>query len=269
MAYSLLKDTARAKQMKYINVFNIHANINQPRKTFDDQAIFELAESIRRHGILNPLSVRKTEQGYELIAGERRLRAARLAGIHEVPCIILKMNDQKSAVLALVENIQRADLGFFEEAMAIRNLTETYGLTQEEIARSLGKSQSAVANKLRLLRHPKDIIERIQQEHLSERHARALLRIDDLNKRRAALQYIADHHYNVAQTEEYIDLLLRDKQEEPKKNKITLSVCKDVRLFLNTVNRAVTLMRRSGVPAELQKAQEDGKLILKIEIPSA
>jgi len=165
---------------------------NQPRKEFDAAALESLAQSIRENGILEPLVVRKTDRGFELVAGERRLRAAKIAQIAQVPCILMDMNDRKAAVCALLENIQRRDLNLFEEAVALATLCAEYGLSQEETAERLGMAQSTLANKLRLLRFKEPERARILQFHLTERHARALLRVENDEKRLELLKIVGE-----------------------------------------------------------------------------
>ena len=258
-----------AKQIKYIKTREIKKNSSQPRTVFEENGLRELAASIRQYGILNPLTVRQTPAGYELIAGERRLRAAAMAGLNEVPCIMLNVGEKDSAFIALVENLQRKDLDFFEEAAGILNLIKNFGLTQEEAAEKIGKTQSAVANKLRLLKHSPEIVQEIKENDLSERHARALLRISGEEEKKRVLSYIIKNKLNVLQSEEYIEqLLCTPLQKEPKREKLSLAVMKDVRLFLNTVNRAISMMQRSGINAKCEKTETDGQLTLKIQISS-
>ncbi len=165
------------RQLRRIRTTQISRNPYQPRKYFEPEAIRQLADSIRQYGVLNPLTVRRTTDGYELIAGERRLRAARAAGLSEVPCLIMSATEEDSSAIALVENLQRRDLDFFEEAAGYRQLIDRYGLTQEEAAHRVGKTQSAVANKLRLLKLSPETMQMIRDGGLTERHARAILRL--------------------------------------------------------------------------------------------
>ena len=197
------------RRVLYLSVDAIRANPDQPRKYFEPEALRELAESIGRYGILQPLTVRRGEDGYELIAGERRLRAAKLAGLREVPCLAVRSDEEKSALLSLIENLQRQDLHYMEEAAAIAKLIAVYGLSQEQAAERLGKSQSAVANKLRLLRLSPACVTLLREGGLSERHARALLRLSDENERLAALRVIVERGCNVAQAEAYIESVLQ------------------------------------------------------------
>lgn len=255
-------------QVVYIKIEDIVPNPSQPRKIFDLKGLEELAESIARHGVLQPLSVRHTNLGYELVAGERRLRASRLAGLKEVPCIVLEINSVQSSLLALVENLQRRDLDFFEEAEGLAKLIRMSGYSQEEAARKVGKSQSAVANKLRLLRLSPALISRLRQNALSERHARALLRLDTEIERQQVLEAILKYNMNVARTESYIDdfIARRDAEADKKPEKQRQYVIRDVRLFENTINRGVELMRHSGVDAECTRVEGEKEIVLTIRI---
>lgn len=239
-------------------------NPNQPRRVFDLQGLEELAASIRSLGILQPLTVRRREESWELIAGERRLRAAALAGLKEVPCLQLQANGQESSLISLVENLQRRDLDFVEEARAISRLLSVYHLSQEEAARRIGKSQSAVANKLRLLRLPADVLEALRDAGFTERHARALLRLEDDPRLPDAVEHILKKRLTVAMTEQYIDALLAPP---PPGKPRTTYIIKDVRLFLNTVTRGLTIMRSAGVNACCDREDTDEAICLTIRIP--
>jgi ParB family chromosome partitioning protein len=237
----------------------------QPRQRFDQDGLWELAESIRRHGVLSPLSVRYRLGRYELVAGERRLRAARLAGLTEVPCLVLDVDSAQSGAIALVENLQRQDLDYIEEAQGIARLIALFGLSQEECARQLGKSQSAIANKLRLLKLPEDILQRLQASGLSERHGRALLRLPEDSQRREALAYILAHRLTVAATDSYIDRLL-SQSAPPHPAGHTRFVLKDVRVFLNSLAHSVELMRQGGVDVAVDKQETEETLVITISI---
>ena len=252
----------------YLSTEDIVPNPVQPRKLFDDEGLEELSRSIKDYGILNPLSVRLRGSRYELVAGERRLRAARLAGLREVPCILLDVNMEDASLIALVENLQRRDLDFIEEANGINQLIRMFGMSQEEAARRIGKSQSAVANKLRLLRLPPDVLEALRQNGLTERHGRALLRLPDGDRQRAALLYIIDNGLTVAATDAYIDALLQEPEPEaPKPGSRRTFVLKDVRVFLNTLSRSIDLMKQGGIDAGVQREETEDRLILTISIP--
>ncbi len=243
----------------------IEPNPLQPRQVFDGQALEELAESIRLYGVLCPLSVRRREGRYELVAGERRWRAARLAGLERVPCLVLEADGPESGLLALVENLQRQDLDYIEQAQGIARLIDTFGLSQEECARRLGKSQSAVANKLRLLRLPPDVLEKLRAAELTERHGRALLRLPDDSLRRQALDHIIDRQLTVPAADMYIDHLL-ERLEKPAAQTRTRLVLKDVRVFLNTLQKSVDVLSAGGVDVGMEREQTDREMVVTIRI---
>lgn len=254
-----------------IPTVSIRPNKTQPRKNFDEAELKSLSQSIVQNGILQPLTVRKINQTeYELVAGERRLRAAIMAGITKVPCVLIRCTDKESAVYALIENIQRRDLGMFEQARGIARLIRKYGLTQEQAAISLGKKQSTIANKLRLLKLTFDEQEWIISASLSERHARALLRIDDEQLRREVLSHIIADNLNISQTEALITDVLMKKSvsvfEKPNKPERKV-VVKDVRIFVNTINKAVDTMRLSGINATSSKNETDDYIEYTVKIP--
>ena len=258
----------------YLRTDELTPNPVQPRKRFDDESLEELSGSIKSYGILNPLTVRLRCGKYELVAGERRLRAAKLAGLEEVPCILIDVNMEDASLIALVENLQRRDLDFVEEALGISQLIRMFGMSQEEAARRIGKSQSAVANKRRLLKLPSDVHESLRQNGLTERHGRALLRLPSPVAQRAALEYIVDNGLTVAATDAYIDALLSEPEEaerkdEEKPEKRRTFVLKDVRVFLNTLSRSIDLMKQGGIDAGIQREETDDSLILTISIPKA
>lgn len=258
----------------YLRTDELTPNPVQPRKRFDDESLEELSGSIKSYGILNPLTVRLRCGKYELVAGERRLRAAKLAGLEEVPCILIDVNMEDASLIALVENLQRRDLDFIEEALGISQLIRMFGMSQEEAARRIGKSQSAVANKLRLLKLPSDVLESLRQNGLTERHGRALLRLSNPVAQRAALEYIVDNGLTVAATDAYIDALLSapeeaEQKDEEKPEKRRTFVLKDVRVFLNTLSRSIDLMKQGGIDAGIQREETDDSLILTISIPKA
>ena len=264
---------ATSRKVILLPVGSIHPNPMQPRKIFDPDALAELTESIRMYGVLQPLTVRKSADGsFELVAGERRLRASRAAGLDKVPCILVNVSEQDSGLLALVENLQRQDLDFIEEAEGLRTLTRTYGMSQEEAAKCIGLSQSAVANKLRLLRLSPELLYLLRERGLSERHARALLRLENDEQRLEVLSHVVEEDLNVARTEQYIEEYLKrgapPKAEKRKKNAPRI-VLKDVRIFFNTVTKGLGVMRRSGVQAEYDQAETEADYILTIRIPKA
>ena len=257
----------RKERVLTLRVEDIRPNPHQPRQTFDDEGLRELASSIRRHGILQPLTVRSAGGGkWELVAGERRLRAAKLAGLEKVPCIRREADDRESALLALVENLQRRDLHYLEEAAAIAAYIRQTGITQEEAAAQLGRSPSALANKLRLLRLSPACRELLVRNALTERHARCLLRLEDEEERLAALRHIADKQLNVAQAEQYVDQRLDQLQSTPPKRRRTF-ILKDVRLFLNSLDRGLRMVRDAGVDARTERQETDDAILLTIRIP--
>lgn len=241
----------------------IRPNPDQPRRNFDPQALEELADSIRALGILQPLTVRQTDCGWELVAGERRLRAAAMAGLECVPCLPVRADSQNSSLLALVENLQRQDLDFLEEALALDKLLRTYCLSQDEVARRIGKSQSAVANKLRLLRLPTNILQSLRDNGLTERHARALLRLEHDHRLEHAAAQVTAGHFTVARTEQYVNNLLSAAKPRPRR----AFIIKDVRLFLNSVTRGLSMMQSAGVDACCQRQETDDAICLTIRIP--
>ncbi|HEX3025713.1 MAG TPA: ParB/RepB/Spo0J family partition protein [Clostridia bacterium] len=250
-----------------VPIGKIKPNPNQPRRQFEHEALMGLAESIRHNGILQPLSVRPLEDGnFELVAGERRLRASLMAGFTQVPCIEVSLNDKQSAVMCLIENLQRQDLNFFEEADGIAKLIDTCGLTQEEIAHRLGKKQSTIANKLRLLRLTNGERKMILDHEMTERHARALLRLDD-GVRESALRIIISKKLNVQETDKLIEQMLLPNQD--KKTQRKMPVIKDVRLFINTVSNAISVMKRAGIDAVAVSRDFDDYLEYTIRIPKA
>ena len=255
----------------YLRTDDLSPNPTQPRRSFDDEALQELADSIRQYGVLNPLTVRLRCGSYELVAGERRLRAAKLAGLREVPCILVDAGMEDAGLIALVENLQRRDLDCVEEACALRQLIRMFGLSQEEAARKIGKSQSAVANKLRLLKLPPDVLDTLRDGGLSERHGRALLRLPTPERQREAMRHILDEDLNVAATDAYIDALLAKGEEAPgeaeKPEKRRSFVLKDLRIFLNSLNRSLDLMKQGGIAAGLKREETADSLILTISIP--
>ena len=252
------------RRVLYLSVDAIRANPDQPRKYFEPEALHELAESIGRYGILQPLTVRRGEDGYELIAGERRLRAAKLAGLREVPCLAVRSNEEESALLSLIENLQRRDLNFFEEALAIESLGEKFGLDRAQISEKLGKAPSTVSNKLRLLRLPEEVREKIIAAELTERHARALLRIENEDKLHAAADTVIKRSLNVAQTERLVNAILEDETAQKPR---VIKLFKDVRIFVNTINHAVDTMREAGIKAEALRTETQDSIEFTVRIP--
>lgn len=245
----------------------IYPNPNQPRRRFDFDELEGLAQSIRQNGIIQPIAVRVNNRGeYELISGERRLRASRLVGVTQIPCIIMEASDEKSALFALLENVQRCDLDFFEEAVAIEKLLTDYGMTRDEICKKLGKAPPTISNKLRLLRLPEEIRLRITQENLTERHARAMLRLTSVSQMERAMSIIAEKRLNVAETERLVSQIL---QNDSRHRQPTVKLFKDVRIFVNTLNHAVDTMRRAGIEADSAKSETEEYIEYIVRIPKS
>ena len=243
----------------------IYPNPNQPRKRFDFDELESLAQSIRQNGIIQPITVRVNSRGeYELISGERRLRASRLVGMAQIPCIIMEASDEKSALFALLENIQRSDLGFFEEAQAIEKLIDDFGMSRDEVCKKLGKAPPTISNKLRLLRLPEDIRLKICQENLTERHARALLRLPAESQMQRAMSIIAEKRLSVAETERLVSQIL---DNDGRRRQPPVKLFKDVRIFVNTLNHAVDTMRRAGIEADSAKSETDEYIEYIVRIP--
>ena len=266
----ILKGQSKIKaggQIILIPQSEIKPNPNQPRRYFDYNELESLAQSIRENGIIQPISVRQLkDNSYELVAGERRLRAARIVGLARIPCILMKIDDSKSALYGLIENLQRQDLDFFEEALAIEKLMKEYNMSQEEAAKSLGKAQSTLSNKLRLLKLNEQQRMKISSAGLTERHARALLSLKDEAQIERALNIIVDKHLNVQETEKLIKQI-QNRQEGNKRPPIKLF--KDVRIFVNTLNHAVDTMRKAGIDADSVKSETDEYIEYIVRIPKA
>ncbi len=246
----------------------IGPNPYQPRKIFDNASLQDLAASIKEHGIMQPINVRIINgSSYELVSGERRLRASKLAGLQLVPCTILNISDQDSAVLAMIENLQRQDLTFLEEAEGYLNLLHDHGLTQELLSERVGKSQSSIANKLRLLKLPDEVKKLILEKGLTERHARAFLKISDEAQLLSIAETVVRDELSVKDTEALIDEIINPKKGKLKKTKRKFKLfIKDIRLFTNTVKSAVDIMVKSGIKTDYVCNEVDDGLEIRIHI---
>ena len=254
-----LKTYMETGRVMFLPARAIRPNPAQPRTIFRQEALEELAESIRQHGVLQPLSVRRMGSGYELIAGERRLRAAQMAGLSEIPCIVMNMDDRESAMTAMVENLQRQDLDFVEEAQGISDLLQRWDMSQEQVARLLGKSQSAVANKLRLLRHSTEVLQRLRESGLTERHGRALLKLKTEEEKLAAISVIVQQSMNVARAEKYIQELQKNAEKGPQRI--------NVGVFLNNLSQSLARIQSSGIRAVSERRETEDEIVLTITIP--
>lgn len=247
-----------------VAIDQIFPNPYQPRKNFDDEALCDLSASIAQFGVLQPLLVAPADNGrYMLIAGERRLRASKMAKLQEVPVIISEYTSQQIAEIALIENLQREDLHFLEEAEGYEKLMEEFHLTQEAMAARVGKKQSTIANKLRLLRLSDRIRKILVEGGLTERHARALLKLDDEEKQVQVLTVVIDNGYSVRQTESYIEKLLEDKKQEKKKRMVIVN---DVRIYLNSIKQVVSAIKDVGIPVAMEQTVEGDDVIVSLRI---
>ena len=256
-----------AGQVIMAEVGLIIPNKSQPRIEFDENALKSLSDSIRENGILQPIIVRRRGAIYEIISGERRFRAAKLAGMREVPCIIKNVDEEKSAVLALIENIQRKDLSYFEEAAAIERLLNVYGLTQEQAAERLGKAQSTIANKLRLLRFTEGERRLLITGGLSERQARALIRIDDDLTRSGAIETVVSKRLNIEQTEELVSNILSGTVQKQRKKRTGVVFSAPARLYLNSLNALIKRIKNDNIPCELSEQKCDSYYEYTLRFP--
>lgn len=256
------------KKVMEIPIHDIVPNPYQPRKVFSQSALEELSKSIRVYGILQPITVRVKDDKYELIAGERRLRAAKLAKIEVIPAIINNMSDESSAVLALLENLQREDLNFIEEAMGYDNLIKEHDFTQQQLAEKLGKNQSTIANKLRILRLPNDIKIRLVENSLTERHARALLKLPNEDLMKEVLEKVIKGDLTVKKTEKLIKDILEELealQEDEKKPNIKGSMA--IRIYLNTMKQAFDAIIGTGIEAKYKEIDKGDYMEIVVKIP--
>ncbi|HCF51015.1 MAG TPA: nucleoid occlusion protein [Syntrophomonas sp.] len=246
----------------------IRPNPYQPRQQFDEEELFKLAQSIRAYGLIQPIVVRSVEGEYQIIAGERRFRACRMLGMERIPAIVQNMNDQNAAAVSLIENIQRRELNYFEEANAYSLLINNFDMTQEDLARKIGKSQSAIANKLRLLKLPLEVQSLIVPDMLSERHARALLKLNSPELQIAAIKQIYEQELTVKETEKLVQDLSknnmpRESEAKPGGQQVSM-IIHDARIFINTIKETVRRARQIGV--EIQIEEEDGEDEYRINI---
>jgi ParB family chromosome partitioning protein len=257
--------------VQQVQITEIVPNPFQPRKIFSPESLQELSASIEEYGIIQPLIVRVIPDGFELVAGERRLRASKLAGLKHVPVIIKEFTDKEVAELAMIENLQREDLHFLEEAEGFQQLITSFGFTQEELAKRMGKNQSTIANKLRLLKLVPEVRAVVAKEKLTERHARSLLKIDDSRLQMEVLELISEKGLNVRETEELIEEFLEDiaKQVEakntPKRN--VVKIIRDVRIFINTINNVVGEMKKTGLKIKVKQEQDEEFIHINLRIP--
>ena len=258
-------------EIRYIPVGSIKPNPYQPRKDFNKKSLEELSQSIKSFGLIQPISVRKLQnENYELVAGERRLRASELAELEEIPAIIVEYRDNESAMIALIENLQREDLNFIEEAEGYNNLIVDHGFTQQHLAGKMGKSQSTIANKLRLLKLPEDIKRDLLEHNLTERHGRALLKLSDNKLKRQVLNNVIKKELNVSKTEDLVNDILDNlitENENTKEEKRNIKGLISTRIYLNTIKKAYTAIKESGVEAQYLEKDKGEYVEVTIQIP--
>ncbi len=260
---------AKSGAIEEIPLKLIMPNPFQPRKNFAAEQLEELAESIKNYGLLQPILVRKNGENYQLISGERRLRAGKMVGLESIPAVVRELTDQEAAEMALVENLSRADLNYFEEAEGYLRLIKEFALTQDEIAKRMGKSQPTIANKLRLLTLPPNVRLAIDPTKITERHARSLLKLKDEDKQLAVLEKIYNEGLNVRQTDNYIaHLLALDEELKQKNRRLRMGKAfRDMKIFLNTINSAVDEIRAVGLNAEIKEQDYDEYVEVIITLP--
>lgn len=247
---------------KFIDIHKIEANEHQPRTHFENEKIQELAVSIQQNGLLQPIVVRPYHGKYQIVVGERRYRACLLAGIEEVPCLVQNYDEQQTATAAIVENIQRENLSAIEEALAYQQILDTQNITQEELAQKVGKKQSTIANKLRLLQLPMTVQEAVRRKDITERHARALLKLDTTAKQNNMLREIMDKGLNVEQTEEKIKKKVEPKKPKPK----TKSISQNLKIAMNTLNQAAMMVQQAGVETTVDISETDEEVVYVIKM---
>ncbi len=260
------------EQVQELEIDKVATNPFQPRKHFDEMQLDDLARSIREYGVIQPIIVRPAENGYELVAGERRLRASQKIGLQSIPAIVRDLNDRDMAELALIENLQRENLNYFEEAEGYRRLIQEFNLTQEDVAKRVGKSQSTIANKLRLLKLSAEVIENIIPEIITERHSRALLKLPTPELQLAVLKEIYEKELNVRETDLFVEQLLNeekqkgDKQSKTQGKKI-IRIFKDLRIYVNTIKQAVSAIEGAGLHVDLTETYREDYIEIVIKIP--
>lgn len=263
---SLFKPREQKSKFTEIPIDQIVSNPHQPRKTFSADTLAELCDSIKQYGLIQPITVRKgTYSKYELIAGERRLMACTMAGMKNIPAIIIDVDNYESASIAMIENLQRENLSFFDEAEGYSNLISDFNITQEELAAKIGKTQATIANKIRILKLSPVVKKIIKSNNLTERHARALLKLPDEDMQLKALKKITESNLNVTQTDEYIEFLLAP--QKPKSKQKSMRIFKDIRIFSNTIKQAIDMMNKSGVNAYSEKNETEDYIEYHVKIP--
>jgi len=251
-----------------LDVNKIIPNKNQPRKTFDDKALEELSQSIKSYGIIQPITVRKIyDDIYEIVAGERRFKAAKLLDMETIPAVVIEVREEESAAMALIENLQREDLDFIEEAMAYERLIEDFGLNQTQLAEKLGKSQSTIANKMRILKLPEKVKQRLREGGLSERHARALLKLNDEELLLGIIDKVISKDLNVSETEKLVNSIAEGINEKKKRDKRYVRNFINYKIYVNTIKNAYKEIVKTGIDAEFEQNESDEYIEIKVKIP--
>lgn len=252
----------------HIDVNKIIPNKHQPRKTFDDKSLEELSESIKSYGIIQPITVRKIyDDIYEIVAGERRYKAVKLLNMDTIPAVVIDVKEEDSAAMSLIENLQREDLHFLEEAMAFQRLIEDFGISQTQLAQKLGKSQSTIANKMRILRLPETVKDKLKEADLTERHARALLKVEDEGILLSIVDKIIKKNLNVGETEKLVDAIAEDLDEKKKKDKRYIRNFINYKIYINTIKNAYDEIVKTGIDAKFEKVESDEYIEIKVKIP--
>ncbi|PZX03738.1 ParB family chromosome partitioning protein [Psychrobacillus insolitus] len=261
---------SRSEEVVNVPIGNIVPNKYQPRTVFDDEKIEELARTIHTHGVIQPIVIRQMDdEKYEIIAGERRFRAMTKLEWSEVPAIIRNLSDKETASIALIENLQREELTAIEEAVAYQKLLKLHELTQEALAQRLGKGQSTVANKLRLLKLPEEVQEAIMKKEISERHARSLMQVKDTDAQLNLMKLTIEQHWNVKQLEEKVDEFLNPPTKEDKKSAKPRrkAVSKDIRIALNTIKQSLSMVTKSGINIKTEEEDTEDFYQITVRIP--
>lgn len=262
-------EQAHREEILELAVDEVVPNPFQPRRIFDPSQLEDLANSIRQYGVLQPVIVRQVDGHYELVSGERRYRASRLAGAETIPALVRNLDDKEVAEMALIENLQREDLNYFEEAEGYALLIEEFQITQEEVARRMGKSQPTIANKLRLLNLAPEVRQEISVDVITERHARSLLKLKNPQQQLEVLHKIYKSNLNVRQTDEYVENLLISEEKnrrEQNKKKMTKAI-KDMKIFVNSIKGTVKTIQDAGWPAEVLETEHEDYVEVTIRLP--
>lgn len=251
-----------------IDVNKIIPNKNQPRKVFDGRALEELSQSIKNYGVIQPITVRKIyDDIYEIVAGERRFKAVKLLNMETIPAVVIEVKEEESAAMALIENLQREDLDFIEEAMAYERLIEDFDLNQTQLAEKLGKSQSTIANKMRILKLPDSVKQRLREGRLSERHARALLKIEDESLLLSVVEKVINKDLNVSETEKLVDSIAEDINEKKMRDKRYVRNFINYKIYINTIKNAYNEIVKTGIDAKFEQSESDEYIEIKVKIP--